>query len=71
MTHSCVNFLPPPDDLLFLRTAHTIYLQQGKFPEALELAIKLGERDLIKQDFEAPANPYVVTCAETTRLMPF
>ncbi|KAJ7136028.1 armadillo-type protein [Mycena epipterygia] len=53
----CVNLLPPPDDISFLRTAHTIYVQHHKFPEALALAIRLGEPDLIREDFNAPGNP--------------
>jgi hypothetical protein len=27
----CVNLLPPPDDVLFLRTAHAIYVEYHKF----------------------------------------
>ncbi|RUS22881.1 armadillo-type protein [Endogone sp. FLAS-F59071] len=50
---SCVNLLVSPDDAAFLRTAHTIYCQQAKFPEALTLAIRLGDRELIREDFEA------------------
>ncbi|KAF5383134.1 hypothetical protein D9615_005031 [Tricholomella constricta] len=53
----CVNLLPPPDDISFLRTAHTIYVQHQKFPEALALAIRLGNPDLIREDFNAPGNP--------------
>ncbi|KAG5635729.1 hypothetical protein H0H81_010267 [Sphagnurus paluster] len=53
----CVNLLPPPDDISFLRTAHTIYVQHQKFPEALALAIRLGSPDLIREDFNAPGNP--------------
>lgn len=53
----CVNLLPPPDDISFLRTAHTIYVQHHKFPEALELAIRLGDPDLVREDFNAPGNP--------------
>ncbi|KAF8646742.1 hypothetical protein AX16_007083 [Volvariella volvacea WC 439] len=53
----CVNFLPPPDDLTFLRAAHAIYVQYHKFPEALALAIRLGDQDLVREDFEAPGNP--------------
>ncbi|KAJ6631146.1 armadillo-type protein [Mycena sp. CBHHK59/15] len=53
----CVNLLPPPDDISFLRTAHTIYVQHRKFPEALALAIRLGDMDLIREDFNAPGNP--------------
>ncbi|KAJ6590579.1 armadillo-type protein [Mycena vulgaris] len=53
----CVNLLPPPDDISFLRTAHTIYVQHHKFPEALALAIRLGDAELIRKDFNAPGNP--------------
>ncbi|KAF9050814.1 26S proteasome regulatory complex, non-ATPase subcomplex, Rpn1 subunit [Hymenopellis radicata] len=53
----CVNLLPPPDDIAFLQTAHTIYVQQSKFPEALALAIRLGDPALVREDFNAPGNP--------------
>ncbi|KAJ7770509.1 26S proteasome regulatory complex non-ATPase subcomplex Rpn1 subunit [Mycena metata] len=53
----CVNLLPPPDDISFLRTAHTIYVEHHKFPEALALAIRLGDPELIRKDFDAPGNP--------------
>lgn len=52
-----MNLLPPPDDLAFLRTAHKIYVQHQKFPEALALAIRLNDRELIREDFDAPGNP--------------
>jgi 26S proteasome regulatory subunit N1 len=55
----CVNLLPPPDDISFLRTAHTIYVQHHKFPEALALAIRLGDPDLIREDFNGAGNPCV------------
>ncbi|KIM33866.1 hypothetical protein M408DRAFT_86555 [Serendipita vermifera MAFF 305830] len=54
---SCVNFLAPPDDLTFLETAHKLYVKYSKFPEALALAIRLYNPELIRQDFKAPANP--------------
>ncbi|CAA7268438.1 unnamed protein product [Cyclocybe aegerita] len=53
----CVDFLVPPDDVHFLRTAHAIYVKYSKFPDALSLAIRLGDPDLIREDFAAPANP--------------
>ncbi|KAF9508141.1 hypothetical protein BS47DRAFT_246748 [Hydnum rufescens UP504] len=53
----CVNLLPPPDDVAFLRTAHAIFVHFSKYPEALAIAIRLGEPDLISRDFHAPANP--------------
>ncbi|CAK5272385.1 unnamed protein product [Mycena citricolor] len=53
----CVNLLPPPDDISFLRTTHKIYVKFDKFPEALALAIRLGDPELVREDFNAPANP--------------
>ena len=49
--------LPPPDDVSFLKAAHGIYVQHSKFPEALALAIRLGDPDLIREDFNTPGNP--------------
>ncbi|KIY48432.1 26S proteasome regulatory complex, non-ATPase subcomplex, Rpn1 subunit [Fistulina hepatica ATCC 64428] len=53
----CVNLLPPPDDVSFLRTAHAIYIAHTRFPEALTLAIRLGSPELIREDFNAAGNP--------------
>lgn len=50
---SCVPFLAPPDDLSFLNTAYTIYLSNNQWPQALTLAIKLDDVDLIKQVFNS------------------
>lgn len=54
---ACVNLLPPPDDISFLKTAHAIYAKHLKFPEALAIAIRLGDQGLVREDFRAPANP--------------
>lgn len=54
---SCVSLLVPPDDLQFLRTAHTILRAQDRFNEALIVAIRIGDRALIKEDFWAPKSP--------------
>lgn len=54
---SCVPLLPPPDDIAFLRTAHSIYVQYSRYPEALALAIRLSDPQLIYTDFHAPADP--------------
>ncbi|KAG9003092.1 proteasome regulatory particle base subunit [Tulasnella sp. 427] len=54
---ACVPLLPPPDDIAFLRTAHAIYVQNTKFPEAMALAIKLADPKLVYSDFHAPTNP--------------
>jgi 26S proteasome regulatory subunit N1 len=55
----CVPLLIPPDDLMFMRTVHEIYIQHNRLPEALALAIRLGDPALIREDFNAPVNPYV------------
>lgn len=49
--------LPQPDNVQFLVTAHDIYEKHLKFPEALSIAVRLNDRDLIFKDFHAPANP--------------
>ncbi|CAG8438595.1 3197_t:CDS:10 [Ambispora gerdemannii] len=49
---SCVNLLVPPDDVAFFRTAHTIYRQHNKYTEAVSLAVRLQDLDLIREDFE-------------------
>ncbi|THH19622.1 hypothetical protein EW146_g1580 [Bondarzewia mesenterica] len=54
---ACVNLLPPQDDVAFLRTAHRIYEQHQKFPQALALAIRLNDIELIRKDFNTPGNP--------------
>ena len=54
----CVNLLPPQDDVAFLKTAHMIYEKHQRFPEALSLAIRLNDSELIRKDFHAPGNLY-------------
>ncbi|KAI5122903.1 hypothetical protein M0805_007581 [Coniferiporia weirii] len=54
---SCVYFLPPPDDQTFLRTVHELYLKHDKFPEALTIALRLADQELILQDFQNAGNP--------------
>lgn len=53
---SCVNLLVPPDDSMFLRTAHEIYRKHERYTEAMTLALRLGDKHLIRSDFEAPKN---------------
>ncbi|KAF5362663.1 hypothetical protein D9758_009578 [Tetrapyrgos nigripes] len=53
----CVSFLPPPDDIIFLQTVHKIYMQFQKFPQAMTLAIRLNDKDLIFQVYQAAGNP--------------
>ncbi|GAA5942710.1 proteasome regulatory particle base subunit RPN1 [Sporobolomyces koalae] len=56
---SCVNLLPPPDDVEFLKTAREIYRKHQRYTEALTLSIRLQDQDAIKEDFEAPVNPHM------------
>ena len=50
---SMVNLLTYPEDQQFLRTAHDIYKSYKKLPQAMVLAIRLNDIDLIHQDFES------------------
>jgi len=50
---SMVNLLTYPEDQQFLRTAHDIYKQYNKLPQAMVLAIRLNDLDLIHKDFDS------------------
>ncbi|KAI9825339.1 MAG: proteasome regulatory particle base subunit [Phylliscum demangeonii] len=50
---SMVNLLTFPEDQQFLRTAHDIYKQYDKLPQAIVLAIRLNDIDLIHVDFDS------------------
>ena len=50
---SMVNLLTYPEDQQFLRTAHDIYKSYKKLPQAMVLAIRLNDTDLIHQDYES------------------
>ncbi|KAI8062474.1 armadillo-type protein [Gongronella butleri] len=54
---SCVNLLAPPDDLAFLRTVRTIYRQQEKYAQAINISIRMGDLDAIREDFESCNDP--------------
>lgn len=56
---SCVPLLAPPDDSAFLHTAFSIYLAHNQLTQALNLAIKLDNEDLVKQIFESTSDPLV------------
>ncbi|KAI9015987.1 armadillo-type protein [Hyaloraphidium curvatum] len=49
---SCVNYVAPPDDVLILKTAHAIYRKMEQYPQALQIAIRLNDQDLIRDDFD-------------------
>ena len=50
---SMVNLLTFPEDQQFLRTAHDIYKQYDRLPQAIVLAIRLNDIDLIQADFNS------------------
>lgn len=50
---SMVNLLTYPEDQQFLRTAHDIYMQYDKLPQAIVLAIRMNDLELIHQDFDS------------------
>lgn len=50
---SCVNYVTPPDDTAILKTAHTIYRKMDRLPQALQIAVRLNDMDLIKSDFDS------------------
>ena len=50
---SCVPLLPPPDDLEFLQTAFSIYLEHGELTQALALAIRIDDEELIESVFKS------------------
>lgn len=50
---SMVPLLTYPDNDRFLRTAHDVYLERKQLTQALSLAIRLNDMDLIKFDFNS------------------
>lgn len=50
---SMVPLLTYPDNDRFLRTAHDIYVQHKQLTQAMSLAIRLNDTELIKSDFDA------------------
>ena len=50
---SMVPLLTYPDNDRFLRTAHDIYVQYKQLTQAISLAIRLNDMDLVKSDFAA------------------
>ncbi|KAI5288281.1 proteasome regulatory particle base subunit [Ascosphaera acerosa] len=50
---SMVNLLTYPDDQSFLRTAHDIYLRFKKLTQAMVLAIRLNDLNLIRSDLNS------------------
>ncbi|EME40455.1 hypothetical protein DOTSEDRAFT_74133 [Dothistroma septosporum NZE10] len=56
---SMVPLLTYPDNDRFLRTAHDIYLHYKQLTQAISLAIRLNDMELIKSDFNAATDKAV------------
>ncbi|CAD7696710.1 unnamed protein product [Ostreobium quekettii] len=54
---SCSSYLPEPDDMAVLRTAHAIYLKMGLHHDALRVALWINEKELIDSTFAACKDP--------------
>ncbi|KAK2932517.1 hypothetical protein FoTM2_006975 [Fusarium oxysporum f. sp. vasinfectum] len=54
---SMVNLLTYPDNETFLKTAHDIYMEYKQFAQAMVLAIRLHDYELIKSDFDKAEDP--------------
>jgi 26S proteasome regulatory subunit N1 len=50
---SMVPLLPYPDNDRFLRTAYDIYLEYGQYTQAVVLAIRLNDKELIEKAFNS------------------
>lgn len=51
--------MTPPDDVIILKTAHDIYKAFNQYPAALQVALKLNDLELIKDDFATCPDPYL------------
>ncbi|KAI1503861.1 armadillo-type protein [Biscogniauxia marginata] len=54
---SMVNLLTYPDNEQFLRTAHDIYQSYNQHAQALVIAIRLNDFDLVNADLESTSDP--------------
>lgn len=52
-----VNLLTYPDNETFLRVAHDIYITHKQFAQAVILAIRLHDIDLLQEDFDKADDP--------------
>lgn len=50
---ACVPLLPTPDDLAFLNVVFTIYLNHNQFTDAILIAIRLNNEELIRLVFDS------------------
>ncbi|KAI8899899.1 armadillo-type protein [Globomyces pollinis-pini] len=55
----CAPYVTPPDDIVILKVAHEIYKKMDQYPSALQVALKLNDLELIKEDFMNCPDPVV------------
>src|SRR5271170_7225648 len=53
---SMVNLLTYPEDQQFLKTAHDIYIKYNKLAQAMVIAIRLNDVELIRQDLDSTSD---------------
>ncbi|KAI8473352.1 MAG: 26S proteasome regulatory complex [Monoraphidium minutum] len=54
---SCCSYLPEPDDTAVLEVAHRIYTKMGKHHDALRVALRINDPDVICSTFAGCADP--------------
>jgi 26S proteasome regulatory subunit N1 len=52
-----VSYVPYPEDIQILQTVHSIFLKVERYPEAITLALKMNDANLVKQDYQACKDP--------------
>ncbi len=58
LSHSCVKYVPEPEDSVLLHTAIKIFRKFRCYPLALRLALMLNDQALIKELFLECPNGY-------------
>ena len=53
---SMVNLLTFPEDHAFLKTAHDVYMKYNKVAQAIVLAIRLNDIELVRRDFHSTSD---------------
>ena len=53
---SMVNLLTFPEDHQFLKTAHDVYMKYNKIAQAMVLAIRLNDIELVRRDFHSTSD---------------
>jgi 26S proteasome regulatory subunit N1 len=54
---SFASYVPEPDDMAVLKIAYQLYCKFSKFPEALRVALRMGNAQFVKATFAACKDP--------------